>query len=109
LTKDYHNALLQVDRKELKLVEEVMAVVQNPMLFNDKRDLMESHVKERKQLRIDESMGFVAQAVCDANTNVFSPKTLRKWYNELAQYGGFKEDLRGCHERLFSLEEYDYS
>jgi hypothetical protein len=108
LVKDFHKSLLQVDRKELKLVEEAIKVVQDPMPFDEKRDFMERHVNARKQLRIDESMGVVAQAVCDENQNPFAPKTLRKWYNEMADLGGFKEDLRGCHDRLFFLEEYDY-
>jgi hypothetical protein len=108
LVKDYHKALLQVDIKELKLIEEVIAVIENPMLFDVKRDLMERHVQARKQLHIDESMGVVAKAVCDENQNSIAPKTLRKWYNELDDLGGFKEDLRGCHDRLFFLEEYNY-
>jgi hypothetical protein len=54
-------------------------------------------------------MGMIVEKVCEESERKMSQTTIRKWYNEFKDHGLFKEDLRGCYERMSFLEEYNYT
>ena len=51
-------------------------------------------------------MAVIAEEAIEESNRKISARTLRKWYNEFEEFNKFKEDLRGCYERNFFLEEH---
>ena len=40
--------------------------------------------------------------------SIVTSSTFKKWFNEFEHFGMFKENLRGCYERISLLEQYGY-
>ena len=72
-------------------------------------DIMTQDEIEKKQFRLLNSMGSVADEVRLLTANHIFAKTIRAWYHEHMDNKSFKEDCRGSHDRVTFLEEYGYS
>ena len=70
------------------------------------KDLLQKNLMALRQFKQTNSMAIIAQEAIEESNRKISARTLRKWYNEFEEFNKFKEDLRGCYERNFCLDEY---
>ena len=96
-------------KKEICLLEESLVHIEWA------KDSMESLkeavtlvLERRKLFKESNSMGEIVNQVYLESEKAFACSSIRKWYNEYVEYKMFKEDLRGCHERINFLSEYGY-
>lgn len=94
--------------EEKAIVESIITEVV-PIRFNFvlAKQKVEKHWQTIKDFKIRNSMEFITAKVSAVTNKVVTAKTVAKWLREFKRYGLFKEDIRGCHQRRYFLEEHD--
>lgn len=86
--------------KEKSLIDQILSVVMPT------KASIEKHWESIKQFKKDNSMHVLSVRAHVETDEKVSAKTILKWYNEFQEYSLFKEDLRGCYQRKFFLQEF---
>jgi hypothetical protein len=107
LTLSLSNRLTERAKQELELIRVSLELLSNSEKSFEQ--LKEAVLQERNDFKVQNSMTALVERVHEECRKIKSQKTIRKWYNEFKEYGLFKEDLRGCFQRISFLEEYNYT
>ena len=102
-----YTALREKMTEEKAIVESIITEVV-PIRFNFvlAKQKVEEHWQRIKDFKIRNSMEFITAKVSAVTDKVVTAKTVAKWLREFKRYGLFKEDMRGCHQRRYFLEEH---
>ena len=88
------------------------------LIAADLKDIHESHdvlatieafYAKKKILLQENSMPIIADNISKDLRGHLAGKTILHYFNEYVKYEGFKEDLRGKHQRLFFLDTFNYT
>ena len=73
-------------------------------------DFIQHHVTVRAAFRKSVSMKVLAEAARASlrTPNAPAASTIRDWYNDYQEHGGFKQNLQGLHDHRFFFEEYGF-
>jgi hypothetical protein len=95
--------------KATKELEMIAATLQE---IDESVDLLASieafYVAKRISLQ-ENSMSIIADKISKDLRRHLAGKTILQYFNEYVKYDGFKEDLRGKHQRLFFLDVFNYT
>jgi hypothetical protein len=110
LTLSLSNRLTERAKQELELIRVSLELLSNSeKSFEQLKEAFTAVLQERNDFKVQNSMTVLVERVHEECRKIKSQKTIRKWYNEVKEYGLFKEDLRGCFQRISFLEEYNYT
>ena len=96
----------------------VVAMKELELIAADLKDLHESHDvlavieafdAKKKILLQENAMLIIADKVSKDLRGHLAGRTILQYFNEYLKYNGFKEDLRGKHQRLFFLDVFNYT
>ena len=101
--------LIERSRQEIDLLQEGLDLIScSEESFEVLKAAVDDVLLRRNNFKVQNSMGSLVEKVyCDSKKTV-SQKRIRNWYNEFKELGLFKEDLRGCYQRISFLKEYNY-
>ena len=93
--------------EETKLLDSILSEVES---VRSNLSLAKQKVKEHwdriKEFKIQNSMVVMTAKVSSLTGDIVKAATISKWCAEFREHGMFKEDLRGCYQRRFFLEEH---
>ena len=73
------------------------------------RKILADNLVKLREFKERMSMNLIAEKAVKQTIKKVSAKTAKKWFNDFKAFKLFKEDLRGCYERRFFLDEYGYT
>ena len=92
---------------ETSLLNNILSEVKSVRLnFSLAKRKVEEHWGRIKEFKIQNSMVMMTSKVSDGTGNFVKAVTISKWCAEFREHGMFKEDLRGCYQRRFFVEEH---
>lgn len=72
------------------------------------RLILADNLMKLKEFKERSSMNVITEKAVTQTIKKVPAKTARKWFNDFKEHKLFKEDLRGCYQRRFFLDEYGY-
>lgn len=111
VTERFYNYFQKKIAAELSLVDSILSDV-GGATYESITDLAKSvqqvstHWEKIKCFKLEHSMESIAKKVHESVGGQVSVRTMLKWLQEFRKYAHFKEDLRGCYQRKFFLEEF---
>lgn len=72
------------------------------------RKVLADNLVKLQKFKEESSMNVITEKAVNQTVKKVSAKTAKKWFNDFKEHKLFKEDLRGCYQRRFFLDEYGY-
>lgn len=107
VTEKIYTSLKDKIRQELRLIEDILVQVGDIRSdLRESAEKIERHWQRIKHCKQTNSMTLIAGKVANDTDNMIGTVTITRWFNEFKRLGSFKEDMRGCFQRHFFLEEH---
>lgn len=107
VTEKIYTSLRGKMKEELQLLQDILVQVGDVRSdLRESEEKIECHWQRIKHCKRTNSIIHIVERVATDTGNVIGSATITRWFNDFKKLGSFKEDMRGCYQRRFFLEEH---